>query len=77
MANPQKQRYYIHGDRYEFNLTQYYCAECDLFLDESHFSEPHRVGNFDRYNAAAKDIKKLNKNSAQYFRPDSPENLFS
>lgn len=72
-----KQRYYIHGDRYELDHDSYYCAECDVFFDEAHFSKPHRENHFVRYEAAAKGIKQLMKGSEEYFRPEAPENIFS
>lgn len=72
-----KKRYYIHGDRYEPNASQYYCAECDLFMDHEHFAKPHREDNYSRHKAASKTIGKLIRSSKEYFRPSDPENLFS
>ncbi|TXI28348.1 MAG: hypothetical protein E6Q60_07575 [Nitrosomonas oligotropha] len=73
MTAHDKKRYYIHGDRYE--LDRYYCAECDVFFDESHFSHPHRENHYVRY-AAAKGIKKLMKGSEEYFRPESSASFY-
>lgn len=72
----QEKRYYIHGDRYETDKNLYYCAECDVFFDEAHFSSSHREDHYARHKAAAKNINKLMKSSSEYFRPDHPENLF-
>lgn len=77
MAMLNKERYYIHGDRYELDRDRYYCAECDVFFDEQHFAAPHRVNHYVRYAEAMKGIKKLMKSSEEHFRPESPENLFS
>ncbi|GHD59724.1 hypothetical protein [Jeongeupia chitinilytica] len=77
MAPPQKQRYYIHGDQSESDAARYYCAECDVFFPESHFSETHRVKNYDRYDIAMRMLKTTKKNSNEYFRPEFAENLFS
>lgn len=72
----KKKRYYIHGDRDETDDNLYYCAECDVFFNEAHFSGRHREDHYARHKAAAKNINKLMKSSLEYFRPDHPENLF-
>lgn len=77
MPTTNKQRYYIHGDRYELDHERYYCAECDVFFSESHFSQAHSENHYARYEAASKNIEKHLKGSKEYFRPVSPENLFS
>ena len=77
MAIAQKQRFYIHGDRYELDHDRYYCAECDVFFGEAHFSSSHREDHFSRYAVAAKSINKHLKGSKEHFRPESPENLFA
>jgi hypothetical protein len=72
-----KSRYYIHGDCYEHNNYEYYCSVCDLFRNEAHFYEPHRVPNFARYTEALKFTKKVLPNSRQYYRPPAPPNLIA
>ena len=73
----QKNRFYIHGDRYELDKNLYYCAECDVFFEKLHFANDHREDHYTRYKYAVKYVKKIMKSSKEYFYHDDPENLFS
>jgi GNAT superfamily N-acetyltransferase/uncharacterized protein YozE (UPF0346 family) len=71
-------RYYFHGDKIEDELEQYYCAYCDMFADEKHFSEIlHSGTDKERYDRSVKGWKILKKNGNNSFhRLDNALNLF-
>ena len=72
-------RYYFHGDEVEGQTGQYYCAYCDLFVNEKHFSEVSHSGtDKERYDRSLKGWKVLKKNSQGGLqRPNDAYNLFS
>lgn len=72
-------RYYFHGDEVEEKSGQYYCAYCDLFVSEEHFSEAmHSGNNKERYDRSVKSWEVLKENlGGQLQRPSSTSNLFS
>lgn len=35
-------RYYLHGDRDEDDPTLFFCAQCDVFAEASHFADPQQ-----------------------------------
>ncbi len=72
-------RSYFHGDEVEEQPGQYYCAYCDLFVSEKHFSETtHSGSDKEIYYHSVKGWKVLKKNSAgRLQRPNNASNLFS
>ncbi len=72
-------RYYFHGDQIEDKDEQYFCAYCDLFIDELHFEKyEHSDSNKEKYDRSVKGWKILNDNSPGYCsRPNKAINLFS
>jgi hypothetical protein len=73
-------RYYVHGDQVEGKPDEYYCASCDLFVDELHFrthnDEPNVMNGLDKYNQSLKTWKVMKRKKAGYRRPNNPPNLF-
>jgi uncharacterized protein YozE (UPF0346 family) len=72
-------RYYFHGDEVEDQPGQYYCAYCDLFVNEEHFSDTtHSGSDKERYDRSVKGWKVLKENSAGRLQhPSNAPNLFS
>ena len=72
-------RYYFHGDRLIDEPSKYYCAYCDSFVDDKHFSETQHSGTDKaRYDQSDKGWKVLSKKSiGRLHRPNNASNLFS
>lgn len=72
-------RHYFHGDEVEGQAGHYYCAYCDWFVNEKHFSEVSHSGtDKERYDRSVKAWKVRKKNSQDNLqRPNGAHNLFS
>lgn len=70
-----RRRYYLHGDQFEDDPTRYYCAQCDVFFDATHFAShgPHTGERFlerlERWN------KRDWRSKMDWRRPDNAVNL--
>jgi len=65
------QRYYLHGDRSEEDPLLYFCALCDLFMREDHFTQ-HGAKNRERYDRSRACFKNL---SSRFARPKNAISL--
>lgn len=72
-------RYFFHGDEVEAKPGQFYCAYCDAFVNEKHFSEiSHSGTDKERYDRSVKGWEILMENSkGNLHRPSNASNLFS
>ncbi|MGB8688136.1 MAG: YozE family protein [Microcoleus sp.] len=71
-------RYYFHGDEVESEPGQFYCAYCDSFVDEKHFSEVSHFGtDKERYDRCVKSWEIGQKAQRGLHRPSNASNLFS
>lgn len=72
-------RYYFHGDEVEDEPGRYYCAYCDWFVDQKHFTEESHSGtDKERYDRSMKSWTVLKKNSqGNLHRPINASNIFS
>lgn len=72
-------RYYLHGDEVDSELATYYCAFCDLFVTQKHFSEiSHSATDKDKYDRSVKSWTIIKKESlGRLYRPNNSSNLFS
>jgi uncharacterized protein YozE (UPF0346 family) len=71
-------RYYVHGDKIENKDELYYCAHCDAFVSENHFSEKeHKRTDKERYDLSIQGWNRLKQNSKNYHRENNSPNLFS
>lgn len=64
-------RYYLHGDKSEDDASFYYCAICDIFSPESHFTS-HGNRNRERYDGSRARLKNLRP---PHTRPKNPPTL--
>src|SRR5437868_3480325 len=39
---------YVYGDQSEIDVSQYYCAQCDLFVEADHFLAEHGERIYER-----------------------------
>jgi len=71
-------RFHAHGDQAEDDSAVYFCSECDVFADASHFSTPHRRDHAERLQ---QDLKTYTDwaadTSSQRYRPSNAINLFT
>lgn len=65
------QRYYLHGDQSEDTPLLYFCALCDVFAQEDHFTQ-HGAKNRERYDRSRARLKNL---SSRFTRPKNPISL--
>ena len=76
-----KLRYYIHGDEKEGNPELYFCAGCDLFVEQGHFYAEDRLcktkNDFERYSWSLKRLKLSLKGGRKFHRPNNPPNLWA
>lgn len=50
LGKRMQKRFYFHCDLIEGATDKYYCAFCDLFVEESHFYRDHEDKNdYERY----------------------------
>jgi len=72
-------RYYFHGDEVEGKQGHYYCAYCDSFVNENHFSDIlHSDTDKAEYDFFVKDWKTLGRKAkARLHRPSNTYNLFA
>lgn len=74
----KKKRYYLHGDKEEGNTGLYYCARCDVFLDEQHFETHDTKGNHERYLLSLAQWTKREKIPPfDWFRPQNATNILA
>ncbi|WP_198007301.1 YozE family protein [Nitrococcus mobilis] len=71
-------RYYLHGDEAEGQSSTYFCAICDSFEAESHFSDDAHIRKAKaRLDATKRGLKKLRAASPRkYARPSSARSIF-
>ncbi|NJC44494.1 UNVERIFIED_ORG: uncharacterized protein YozE (UPF0346 family) [Xanthomonas campestris] len=68
-------RYYLHGDKNEFEKDSYFCSFCDVFTTSDHFSDHSHSGkHLQRYALSQKSLKNLSS-SGHSHRPPHAENL--
>lgn len=73
-----RKRYYLHGDQYEENPAQYYCARCDVFFGAEHFETHDSKGNHERYlTSLARWVQREKEAPFTWSRPQEPINILA
>jgi len=68
-------RFYLHCDLKEGATNKYYCAFCDLFVEESHFYSEHEDKNdYERFTRDLKNWKARKKLGTKLIRPANAPN---
>jgi uncharacterized protein YozE (UPF0346 family) len=67
-------RYYVHGDQTDTDTSQYYCAQCDRFVEAEHFLKEHGERTYER---ALQSIESWNRRASKnrYQRPSAAVNI--
>jgi 5-methylcytosine-specific restriction endonuclease McrA len=79
LVSPASTRHYLHGDANEVGPNSFYCAFCDAFRPQEHFTDgTHRSDGYQRYRSSLKAWRAIGrrKRGKPLFRPASAENLF-
>jgi hypothetical protein len=70
-----RRRYYLHGDQMEDDSSRYYCAQCDVFFEASHFAT-HGRHTGERFLQRLERWHKRDSHSQMTWRrPDDAVNL--